>query len=178
MKLKREFFCDDPLTVAHNLVGAYLCRRMPDGRVVRARICELELYTPDDRASHAYNYRRTARNDAMFLLGGFAYVYLCYGLHNMFNIVIGPAEFPSAVLIRAVEYENCNGPAKLTRVLDITRNDNKIDLCGDNNIWLESRDCDIEIACGARIGIDFAGADAMRPWRFIIANSKFISHPV
>lgn len=178
MILQPEFYCGDPIEVARSLVGAYLCRRMPDGTVIRARIAELELYHECERGCHAYDGRCTARNDAMFLSGGHAYVYLCYGLHNMLNIVLGSAGTGCAVLIRSLEYDGCNGPGKLTRVLNIDRSLNKLDLtCGDI-MWLESRDTTLDISVGTRIGIDYAGADAKLPWRFGISDSPFISRPI
>ena len=115
----------------------------------------------------------------MFLAGGYAYVYLCYGLHNMLNIVIGQKGYAAAVLIRALEMPECNGPGKLTKVLGITRGDNKMDLCDLNSlIWLEARDHTPDIAAGPRIGIDYAGADAALPWRFVIRDSDFLSRRV
>ncbi len=176
MILSRDFYSRDPMTVAQELVGCYLCRRMPDGAVVRARICELELYTQDERACHAFGARTTSRNDAMFMPGGHAYVYLCYGLHNMLNIVVGPSGYAAAVLIRALEAEGCNGPGKLTRRLSITRVDNKMDLCsGAGAIWLEVRDSKPHITACTRIGVDYAGADAARPWRFVITGCPYVS---
>ena len=113
------------------------------------------------------------------MAGGYAYVYLCYGLHNMLNIVIGDKGYAAAVLIRALEMDDCNGPGRLTKVLGITRSDNKMDLCApDSPMWIEARDSIPDIACGPRIGIDYAGADAARPWRFVIAHNPFLSRPV
>ena len=178
MILTRDFYTGDPPAVARQLVGAYLCRRTDDGRVIRARICELELYLECERACHAFAGRCTARNDAMFMAGGHAYVYLCYGLHNMLNIVLGPRGIAAAVLIRALEYPECNGPGKLCRTLGITRAENKSDLtCGDK-MWIEARDAKVKIKCGPRIGVDYAGADARLPYRFVIADSKYISRPI
>ncbi len=178
MRLLREFFMRSPMDVAMDLVGAYLCRVTPDGTAIRARIAELELYTQDERGCHAFN-GCTPRNDAMFMVGGHAYVYLCYGLHNMLNIVVGQKGYAAAVLIRALEMPECNGPGKLTTVLGITRGDNKTDLCaGDSSIWLEVRDHTPDIAAGPRIGIDYAGADAALPWRFVIRDSDFLSRRV
>lgn len=175
MHIARECFIGNPVEIARQLVGAYLCRVAPDGALYRARITELELYTQDERGCHAYN-GCTLRNDAMFMSGGHAYVYLCYGLHNMLNIVIGEPGYAAAVLIRALELPGCSGPGKLTRVLDITRADNKTDLCAPNvPIWLEPRDSIPEIICGPRIGIDYAGDDAALPWRFGILNSPWLS---
>lgn len=164
---------ENPFDSARGLVGAYLC----DG-VRRARICELELYLENDRACHAFGGRRTARNDAMFLSGGHAYVYLCYGLHNLFNIVLGGENIPAAVLIRALEMDGCDGPAKLTKTLGITRGHNKLDLTAGRRLWLEPRDFVPEIAAGRRIGVDYAGADADLPHRFAIAGSSFLSRPI
>jgi len=178
MIISRDFYCGDPINVARSLVGAYLCRRMPDGTIIRARVVELELYHECERGCHAYGGKCTPRNDAMFLSGGHAYVYLCYGLHNMLNIVLGNAGTGCAVLIRSLEFEGCNGPGKLTRVLNIDRNLNKLDLTQGNTMWLETRDASPDIVTGTRIGIDYAGADAKLPWRFALAGSKYISRPV
>jgi len=177
MKLSRDFFMGDSMEVARELVGAYLCRVMPDGRIIRARIVELELYTMDERGCHAYN-GCTVRNDAMFMAGGHAYVYLCYGLHNMLNIVLGPCGYAAAVLVRALEMTGAAGPGKLTRILGITRSDNKMDLCASNApMWLDAAESRPKIVTGPRIGIDYAGDDASLPWRFGIADSKYLSRP-
>ena len=177
MKLSQDFYTGNPMDVGRQMVGAYLCRAMPDGAVVRARICELELYTQDERACHAVGGRRTTRNDAMFMSGGHAYVYLCYGLHNMLNIVVGPADYAAAVLIRALEYDGCSGPGKLTHRLNITRADNKADLTAAGaTMWLE-QGAPVDIVAAPRIGVDYAGPDAALPWRFMIADSDYISHP-
>ena len=178
MPLPREFYLQDPFIAARELVGAWLCRQMPDGKFIRARICELELYLDNDRACHAFGGRCTPRNDAMFMAGGHAYVYLCYGLHNMFNIVLGPAGTPAAVLIRALEYDDCNGPGKLCKTLNITRADNKLDLTVGKKIWIDARDKAPTIKSGPRIGVDYAGADAGLPYRFLIADSPYISKPI
>ena len=178
MPLPREFYLQDPFVAARELVGAYLCRHMPDGLVIRARICELELYLDNDRACHAFGGRCSLRNDAMFMVGGHAYVYLCYGLHNMFNIVLGPENTPAAVLVRALEYDNCDGPGKLCKTLNITRADNKQDLTRGEKIWIDARDTSPKIKTGPRIGVDYAGTDAQLPYRFLIADSSYISKPI
>ncbi len=180
MILSRDFFTDEPINVARNLLGTYLCRRMPDGEIIRAKICDVELYHESERGCHAYNGRRTSANDAMFLNGGYAYVYLCYGMYNMFNIVVGKSDVGAAVFVRALEYDGCNGPGKLTRKLNITCNDNKSDLCNlDSDIWIEAEnDNPPKINTGMRIGIDFAGDDAKLPWRFVIRDSLYLSHPI
>lgn len=178
MIIPSDFYSGNPIDVARNLVGAYLCRRMPDDTIIRARIVELELYHESERGCHAYGGKCTARNDAMFLDGGHAYVYLCYGLHNMLNIVLGPAGTGIAVLIRGLEYEGCNGPGKLTRVLNIDRSLNKSDLTTSDKMWVEARDKTPDIVVGTRIGIDYAGRDAKLPWRFAIAANPYISRPI
>lgn len=178
MIFQRDFYLQNPMNVAHELVGAWLCREMPDGEFIRAQICELELYTEEEKGCHAFGGKCTARNDAMFLSGGHTYVYLCYGMYNMLNIVLGKEGVAAAVLIRALEYKGCEGPGKLTRFLRITRSDNKIDLCNSKKIWIEPRDFEPEIVAGKRIGIDYAGKDAELPWRFVIKGSPFISRSI
>lgn len=178
MKLKRAFFLQNSMDAAKQLVGAYFCMRRDDGTVFRARICELELYLDSERGCHAFGGKCTVRNDAMFLSGGHTYVYLCYGMYNMLNIVLGKEGAAAAVLIRALEYKGCEGPGKLTRFLRITRADNKIDLCNSDKIWIEARDFEPEILSGKRIGIDYAGKDAELPWRFVIKDNPFISKPI
>ena len=178
MVLNRNFFLQEPISVAKQLLGALLCVKRKDGSVFRAPICELELYLDSERGCHAFRGKCTQRNDAMFLVGGHTYVYLCYGMYNMLNIVLGNEGKAAAVLIRALEHKGCEGPGKLTRFLGITRADNKIDLCAGNKIWLEDRETIPEIIEGKRIGIDYAGKDAELPWRFVIKNSPFISKPI
>ena len=149
------------MDAARQLLGAYLCRRTADGRVIRAKIAEVELYLETERGCHAFGGRCTPRNDAMFMVGGHTYVYLCYGLHNMLNIVLGDAGMAAAALVRAVECDGGNGPGKLCRAMEITRRDNKIDLTRREHIWIErGDDGNHTILCGPRIGIDYAGADA------------------
>ncbi len=178
MILNREFFLQNPMDVAKELLGTYLCCRLKDGSLFRSRICELELYLDSERGCHAFGGKCTARNEAMFLSGGHTYVYLCYGMYNMLNIVLDKEGTAAAVLIRALEHKGCEGPGKLTRFLGITRADNKIDLCNSDKMWIEARDFEPEILSGKRIGIDYAGKDAELLWRFVIKDSKFLSKPI
>jgi len=166
------FYLGDSVNVARALVGAYLCNGAG-----RAKICELELYLENDRACHAHR-GKTERNAPMFLAGGHAYVYLCYGLHNLFNIVIGEENTPRAVLIRALEAPECDGPAKLTKIFGITREHNGLDLTVGKKLWLEPRDAEPKIVVGKRIGVDYAGPDADLPYRFGIKGSPFLSRPI
>ncbi len=178
MILPREFYLQNPMDAARQLLGAYLCRRTADGRVIRAKIAEVELYLETERGCHAFGGRCTPRNDAMFMVGGHTYVYLCYGLHNMLNIVLGDAGTAAAALVRAVECDGGNGPGKLCRAMEITRRDNKIDLTRREHIWIErGDDGNHTILCGPRIGIDYAGADAKLPWRFGLGGSSCLSRP-
>lgn len=177
MILERDFYTRDPMDVARDLVGACLCCDTRTGELVRARICELELYHECERGCHAYGGKCTARNDAMFMAGGHAYVYLCYGLHNMINIVVGTSGVAAAVLLRALEIPGANGPGKLTARLGITRCDNRLDLTCGTRIWCESGTPPQNIVSGPRIGIDYAGNDALLPWRFGIEDSSYLSRP-
>jgi DNA-3-methyladenine glycosylase len=158
----------DVVHLAKDLLGKALCVRKADGTVVRHMITETEAYRgPEDRASHAYNGRRTARNEVMYQGGGSAYVYLVYGLHHMLNVVTGPTGTPHAVLIRGVE--GIVGPGRVTAHYGITLKDNGASLQGPR-IWIE--ECvtiaPTDIVTSARIGIDYAGPDAALPWRFYV----------
>ncbi len=178
MILTRDFYMGPPIDVARNLLGCFLCCQTDDGHIIRARIAEVELYHACERGCHAFGNKCTSRNDAMFMGGGHAYVYLCYGLHNMFNVVIGDTGMAAAVLVRAVEYDGCDGPGKLTRRLNITRDLNKWDLTQAQKLWIESATDTPKIAVGTRIGIDYAGDDAQLPWRFAIEDSCYLSRPM
>jgi len=174
MILSRDFYFGEPLKIARGLLGCYLC----NDTGLRGRICEVELYTESERACHAFGGRCTGRTETLFMQGGHAYVYLCYGLHNLFNVVIGEQGHASAVLIRALELPGCNGPAKLTKKFGITRKDDKLDLTVGRRLWLEPADTKFKIIAGRRIGVDYAGKDAELPWRFAIKDSPFISKPI
>ena len=105
----------DAVTAAKALIGVFLCRRFDDGTVHRRRITETEAYCgEEDTACHAHK-GRTPRTDVMYSPGGCAYIYLCYGMHNLLNVVTGPADHPEAVLIRGVE--GAIGPGRVTKML-------------------------------------------------------------
>ena len=181
MILTREFYMDDTTDMARAMLGKILCRRMPDGTIRRAKVAEVELYHESEHGCHAYGGRKTPRNGAMFLPGGHAYVYFTYGMHNMFNIVVGPVGCGVGVLIRAVEIDGGNGPARLTKTLQITRELNGVDMCApDAPLWLEDAPAVSrrKIKSGPRIGIESAGEDAKLPWRFAICDSKYLSRPI
>lgn len=189
----------DVVTIAKELIGKILCTNI-DGKLTTARIVETEAYRgPEDRACHAYQNKKTKRNGAMFAMGGTAYVYQCYGLHHLFNVVTGLEEVPHAVLIRAVEplvgidtmlaRRNfaclipalTNGPGALTKALGITLLQNYVSLQSDL-IWIEEIATDApqdtsreKIIASPRVGIHYAGEDALLPWRFRLSESIWTS---
>ena len=172
-RLTAEDYAVDAVTAAKALVGAWLCRRLDDGAVVRRRITETEAYCgEEDTACHAHK-GRTARTDVMYSPGGCAYIYLCYGMHEMLNIVTGPEGRPEAVLIRGVE--GAEGPGRLTKLLKIDRSLNREDLVRSNRLWLESDGARVKFAAAPRIGIAYASKrDQNRKWRF---TCKTIARP-
>jgi DNA-3-methyladenine glycosylase len=172
-RLARSFYRRDTLVVARDLLGRTLCRRLPDGTVLRGRVVEVEAYDgPDDRASHAHR-GLTPRTRPMFEAGGIAYVYLVYGMHHCFNVVTGPAGYPAAVLVRATEPPlagvSTAGPGRLCRAFGIDRTLDGLAL-DPPHLWLEHGlpVADREVARTPRIGVDYAGAWARRPYRFVI----------
>jgi len=196
MRLSREFFAQDTLTVARLLLGKRLVRRL-NGQRLSGRIVEAEAYIgQDDKGCHA-SVGRTARNDVMFGPPGHAYVYFTYGRHWMFNVVSEAEGFPAAVLVRALEplegiptmernrkgrtgFELCSGPAKLAQALQITRALSGADLCARRGaeLWLEDTPpiSDGDIAAGPRIGLNSVPEPWLsKPWRFYIADSLFVS---
>jgi DNA-3-methyladenine glycosylase len=186
----------DVTLIARELIGKFLCTRTADGPVTAGRIVETEAYAAqDDRACHASGYNKTKRNEAMFREGGIAYIYLCYGIHNLFNVVTNVEGEPEAVLIRAIaptdgeklmltrrEHQSvtpklAGGPGRLTQALGINRSHYGASLQSDT-IWIEDRGRQIEsdnIITSPRIGVGYAGKDAEKPWRFTIKDSKWVS---
>jgi DNA-3-methyladenine glycosylase len=195
MKLSRSLYTRaDAAAVARRLLGSLLVSRARDGRRVSGIIVETEAYQgPEDRASHAYRGRRTARTETMYARGGTAYVYFVYGMYYQFNVVTGAADLPHAVLVRALEpvegvdlmrrrrggaapLELTSGPGKLCIALGIDRRLDGADLLGDR-VWLEpGRRVRLgAIAAGPRVGIDYAEDWATRPWRFWVRGNPFVS---
>jgi DNA-3-methyladenine glycosylase len=163
----------DTVAIARGLLGCRLVVRGP--QVCRAlRITEVEAYNgPDDRASHA-SRGRTLRNTVMWSPGGRWYVYLCYGVHEMLNLVTGPEGYPAAVLIRGVK--GYDGPGKLTRALGIDRRFNDLLATRQTGLWIEAGDDIIderEVIATPRIGVDYAGTEwAAKPWRFVLRPAQ------
>ena len=156
--------------MAKALLGKTLCRKLDDGTVLRARIVETEAYFgEEDTACHA-SRGRTSRTEVMYLPGGFAYVYLCYGMHDMLNVVTGPANHPEAVLIRGVE--GVSGPGRVTKALHITRALNRENLIESPCLWIEEEDAAApRFKATTRIGIGYASKrDQARRWRFITVD--------
>lgn len=165
----KELGTQNTVAQARWLLGKHLVRRHADGRVEARIIVETEAYDGEqDRASHA-RFGRTGRTEVMYGPGGVWYVYLCYGIHEMLNLVVGPRDWPAAILIRGVE--GAVGPGRLTKALGIDRKLNgTMAVARESGLWLEDRGVilpDEIVSATARIGIDFAGPEwAAKPWRF------------
>ncbi|MDN3584716.1 DNA-3-methyladenine glycosylase [Mucilaginibacter flavus] len=198
MKLNEDYYLgNDVVAMSKNLLGKYLFTCI-DGVTTGGYIVETEAYNGViDKASHAYGNRLTTRTQPMFMRGGIAYVYLCYGIHEMFNIVTSVEGEPHAILIRAlnptdgidamlqrrkmqvVKPNITAGPGSVAQALGISRNINAISLQSDT-LWLEDRGLsftDEEISIGPRIGVSYAGEDAFLPYRFYVRGNKFVSKP-
>lgn len=160
-----EFFNQPATILAPLLLGKVLCRKIGDD-VLRAKITEVEAYCgQSDSACHSAR-GKTERTKVMWEQGGTVYVYLCYGMHNMLNIVCA-GEAPEAVLIRGVE--GAKGPGRVTKFLEISRLQNAIDLKTSNELWLEDAPPATTFHTGPRIGIDYAREpDKSAPLRFWI----------
>ncbi len=163
-RLKKGFFCRPCLEVAQDLVGKILVRNTPQGQL-RLRITETEAYCgEDDTACHAHK-GRTHRTEVLYGDAGTVYVYLCYGIHWLLNIVTGEKEDPQAVLIRACEH--AQGPGKLTKALQITGDLNRRSILETQELWIEDDGMRFEVLPDKRVGIGYASAeDQNRLWRF------------
>jgi DNA-3-methyladenine glycosylase len=194
-KLEPEFYLrKNVLQITEELIGKFLVTNI-DNTLTSAMIIEAEAYNGIiDKASHAYNSRRTKRNEIMYAEGGVAYVYLCYGIHHMFNIVTNKNDIPHAILIRAViptdgidmilKRRNQNsitkkisdGPGTLSTALGIKTKHSGTSL-SRNLIWIEDRGIKFkkkDIIKSPRIGVDYAGEDALLHYRYRL-NENIIS---
>jgi DNA-3-methyladenine glycosylase len=181
-RLPRSFYArEDTLRVARELIGMHLVHVDDVGRSI-GRIVETEAYMgPEDLAAHSAR-GRTARTEVMFGPPGHAYVYFIYGFWNCMNIVTARKGVPHAVLLRALEpiegvTDKTWGPGLLCRAMRIDRTLNGEDLCG-KRMWLERPQASartVRIGRGPRIGVDYAGAWAKRPWRFFDTDSPYVS---
>lgn len=165
-ELTEEYFVKPATELAPDLLGKYLCRKTESGEIIRARITETEAYFgEEDTACHAHR-GKTPRTETLYRKGGCTYVYLCYGIHSLLNIVSGEEGHPEAVLIRGVD--NILGPGRVTKHLNINKLQNGLMLSKENGIWIENGDAPKAIRTSARVGIDYADeADRTREWRFI-----------
>lgn len=163
--IDREFFRQDALSLAPALIGKTLVRTLTDGGQKRLRITETEAYCGvEDTACHAHK-GKTPRAEMLWHDGGTIYVYLCYGMHNLMNIVSGRDGEPQAVLIRCCEgYE---GPGKLTKFLELDRSFNGLDIMDCDGLRIEDDGAEVDIIQLPRIGIAYADeADREALWRF------------
>lgn len=164
-----DFFKRGALEVAPDLLGKFLVRNV-GGRSVALPITEVEAYVGEsDLACHA-SRGRTKRTEVMFWEGGYWYVYLVYGMHEMLNVVVGEKDSPEAVLIRGAGAYN--GPGKLTRALDIDRQLNREQVEIRSGLWIEDRGVQVseeEMLQTPRVGINYAGEPWIsKPWRFAV----------
>jgi len=196
MKLPAEFFLNEDVEqVARELLGTVLVTQI-NGQRCSGIIVETEAYAGvNDKASHAWNGRRTKRTGTMYLPGGHAYVYLIYGIHSLFNVVTNKPGIPHAVLVRAIEplegigamltrrkmreikYNLCAGPGLLTQALGIRTAHSGIDLQG-NTIWIEAGKQKTEAAqilSRPRVGVGYAAEDALLPRRYSIKANPWVS---
>ena len=167
--LGKEFLNRPTLVVAEELLGQHLCRKNGD-TTLRCQITEVEAYDgPEDRACHAHK-GKTDRNSIMFGPAGHWYVYLCYGVHWLLNIVTGPKDYPAAVLFRGVL--EVSGPGRLTKKLEINKDQNHLPSTPGSGLWLESSGITLSakhFEKTPRIGIDYAGPEwAAVPYRFLL----------
>jgi len=193
--LPRSFYLQPTLRVARALLGKVLVHETDEG-VTGGRIVEVEAYRgPADRAAHSSGGHRSARNEVMYGPPGHAYVYFIYGMHHCMNVVCQPREVPEAVLLRALDplagealmrrrrglpdapaWRLCRGPGALCQAMGITRALNGADLVrGVLRILDAPAMAAADIARTRRIGVDYAGADAARPWRYVVRGTPAVS---
>ena len=195
-KLPQSFYSDkDVAGIAFNLIGKILVTNF-DGKITSGRIVETEAYVGfTDKASHSFAGRRTSRNEHMYAAAGTAYVYICYGMHQMFNIVTNEKNIPDAVLVRAVEplegvdimlqrtgklkadYTLTRGPGNVGKALGIFKKHSGLHLLHDDIYITDdgtvfTKD---EIGISKRIGVESAGPDALLPYRFYVRGNKYVS---
>lgn len=171
-KLTKQYFVqNDALMLAEDLLGKILVRDFGNGHLLRMRILETEAYLgSDDLGNHA-SKGRIKRTEVMFREGGVIYAYLIYGMYWLLNIVTGPEDHPEAVLIRGVE--NCIGPGRVGRLLELDRSFNGENIIKSDRIWIEEGKAEGKIITSPRVGIDYAGEIwKNKPWRFQLVPVK------
>jgi len=174
VRLGSDFYTRDVLVVAPELLGKTLCRRVGE-TTLTGRITEVEAYRgEEDTACHA-RVGRTKRTEVLYMAGGHAYVYLCYGIHCLLNVVTGKQGDPQAVLIRGLA--DVSGPGRLTKAFGITLEDNRLDLVTSSTLWLEDEGFVPQVSTSRRIGIGYATQeDQARLWRFTAQESPLPSN--
>lgn len=196
-KLPASFYRqENVVSIARQLVGKVLCTRIGDAPLTSGIITESEAYCGrGDKACHANDGTRTDRTETMYQPGGIAYIYLCYGIHHLFNVVTNVEDQADAILIRAIEPLDGKeimlerrssqkvssaltaGPGRLTQALGITTILDDTSLTGDV-IWIEDRNIKFsedDLIATQRVGVDYAGEDAQLPWRFYPSKNKWVS---
>jgi len=199
VKIPPSFYRNmDVVAICRSLIGKVLVSHM-EGIKTSGIIVEAEAYRgPDDRACHAFANRRTPRTEVMYNAGGVAYIYICYGIHHLFNVVTGPRDHAHAVLIRALEPVDgmetmmerrqlfkpgdprlTRGPGALSVALGLTSSFSGHSLIDpQSRIYIEDRNINFphdQIAAGTRIGVESAGESALWPWRFYVRNHPNVS---
>ncbi|WP_018343078.1 DNA-3-methyladenine glycosylase [Cytophaga aurantiaca] len=193
-KLPRSFYLRENVQlISQELLGKVLVSFI-DGKLTSGIITETEAYqAPEDKASHAFGNKKTPRTEVFYMEGAIGYVYLCYGIHNLFNVVTNKKGIPHAILIRSLEpLEGIEtmmqrrkknkldktltaGPGALSQALGINKLHNKISLLGDD-LWIEDRNIHVDsIHATTRVGIDYAEEYKDKPWRYYIKGNKWIS---
>lgn len=190
--LGKYFYQKDACSLAQNLLGQVLCRRMGK-KMLKGRIVETEAYCGiSDKGCHAYGNRRTSRTNILYGPGGYAYVYIIYGLHFCMNVTAGKAGDPQCVFLRALEPMDgveimqanrkteqikhlTNGPGKLCQALAIDKSLYGADLTTGEALWIERGEKPAHISAGPRVNIDYAGEDALLPYRYYITDNPYVS---
>jgi DNA-3-methyladenine glycosylase len=196
VKLPPAFYeRSDVVTITKELIGKILVTNF-DSAFTAGRIVEAEAYNgPYDKAAHSYNNRRTKRTEVMFARGGVAYVYLIYGIHQMFNVVTNVEGIPNAILIRAIEpltgidymldrvgktvagFDLTRGPGNVAKALGIHTSQTGTSLqsgqlyIADDGFQYPEKD----VLATTRVGVDYAGEDALLPYRFLVKGNKYVS---
>ena len=191
MKLTRDFYLRDVNEIARDLIGKILVHDSNEG-ITSGIIVETEAYRgPDDKAAHTYNNKRTTRTEIQFKAGGFAYVYLIYGMYYCFNVTANSQDKPEAVLIRALEpleglpimmtrrkiksLKNlCNGPGKLCTAMGINKDSYGLDLCGER-LYIRDDGKFFNINTSPRINIDYAQEYKFLNWRYYADKNIYVS---
>jgi len=196
-KLSPSFYQrQDVTSIAQELIGKVLCTQIDNDPLTSGIITETEAYCGrGDKACHANDSTRTDRTETMYQSGGISYIYLCYGIHHLFNVVTNVEDKADAILIRAIEPLDCKnkmlqrrgkqdlnpsltaGPGRLTQALGITTSFDGTTLT-NNSIWIEDREIGFSassLVATERVGVDYAGEDAKLPWRFYPQESKWVS---